>query len=242
LGARLELLCDRLQDERSGKVLVLSHCLLNQNVRYLGGAVHPGMVDEVVAEARRHGWGLYQLPCPEQRAWGGLLKPSIAPAFGSKGPLRYRSRRPLLWLFTRYTSLRYRGLARRMAGDIADYPRSGFAVAGIVGVAGSPSCGVHRTLELSGAVEAMAACPLATLDREAFNQQVIAANVVAGEGLFHRPASAGPAPPGPPGALPGTPAALDRATRPPSHAICVGRHLTVQSAYEDRATWPGSGQ
>jgi hypothetical protein len=43
LQARLELLCDRLQDERSGKVLVLSHCLLNQNVRYLGGAVHPGM-------------------------------------------------------------------------------------------------------------------------------------------------------------------------------------------------------
>jgi hypothetical protein len=30
----------------------------------------------------------------------------------------------------------------------------------------------------------MAACPLATLDRQGFNQQVIAANVVAGEGLF----------------------------------------------------------
>jgi hypothetical protein len=57
-------------------------------------------------------------------------------------------------------------------------------VAGIVGVAGSPSCGVRRTLELSGALQAMAACPLATLDREAFNRQVIAANVVAGDGLF----------------------------------------------------------
>jgi hypothetical protein len=30
----------------------------------------------------------------------------------------------------------------------------------------------------------MAACPLATLDRETFNQEVIGANVVAGEGLF----------------------------------------------------------
>ncbi|HEY7605462.1 MAG TPA: hypothetical protein VID07_01660 [Actinomycetes bacterium] len=184
MRARLDLLRNRLQDERSGKVLVLSHCLLNQNVRYLGGAVHPGMVEEALQEARRHGWGLYQLPCPEQLAWGGVLKRSIAPAFGSKGTLRYRFRRPLVWLFIRYTSLRYRLLARRAAGDIDDYRRSGFAVAGIVGVAGSPSCGVRRTLNLSGAVEAMATCPLATLDREGFNQQVIAANVVAGEGLF----------------------------------------------------------
>jgi uncharacterized protein YbbK (DUF523 family) len=186
LQARLDLLRDRLQDERSGKVLVLSHCLLNQNVRYLGGAVHPGIVDEVVEEARRHGYGLYQLPCPEQRAWGGVLKRSLLPAYGAKGTLHYRFRRPLLWLFTRYTSLRYRLLARRVAGDVRDYRNSGFVVAGIVGVAGSPSCGVRRTLELSGALEAMAACPLATLDRQAFNGHVIAANVVAGEGLFVR--------------------------------------------------------
>ena len=55
MRTRLDLLRDRLQDQRSGKVLVLSHCLLNQNVRYLGGAVHPGMVDEVLEETRRRG-------------------------------------------------------------------------------------------------------------------------------------------------------------------------------------------
>ena len=184
MRARLDLLCERLWDQRSGKVLVLSHCLLNQNVRYLGGAVHPGMVDEVVEEARRHGYGLYQLPCPEQRAWGGVLKRSLVPAYDAEGTLGYRLRRLLLWLFTRYTSLRYRLLARRVAGDVADYLRSGFAVAGVVGVGGSPSCGVRQTLELSGAVEAMAACPLAAMDRAAFNRDVIAANLVAGEGLF----------------------------------------------------------
>lgn len=186
MRTRLDLLRDRLQDERSGKVLVLSHCLLNQNVRYLGGAVHPGMVDEVVEEARRRGYGLYQLPCPEQRAWGGVLKRHLLPAYGAEGTLRYRLRRLLLWLFTRYTNLRYRLLARRVACDVADYRRSGFVVAGIVGVAGSPSCGVRRTLELSGALQAMAACPLAALDREAFNWEVITTNVVAGEGLFVR--------------------------------------------------------
>ena len=186
MPARLELLRERLQDQRSGKVLVLSHCLLNQNVRYLGGAVRPGMVEEVLEDAHCRGYGLYQLPCPEQRAWGGVLKRHLVPAYGAEGTLGYRLRRPLLWLFTRYTSLRYRLLARRVVGDIDDYLRSRFAVAGIVGVAGSPSCGVRRTLGLSGALEAMAACPLAALDRQAFNRQVIAANVVAGEGLFVR--------------------------------------------------------
>jgi uncharacterized protein YbbK (DUF523 family) len=162
----------------------VSHCLLNENVRYLGGAFRPGMVDEVVDQARRQGCGLYQLPCPEQRAWGGVLKRSITPVFGAQGTLRYRARRPLLWLFTRYSRLYYRWLARRTASDVADYQRSGFAVVGVIGVGGSPSCGVRRTLDLTGAVDAMAACPLATLERGAFNRDVVAANVVGGEGLF----------------------------------------------------------
>jgi hypothetical protein len=86
LRARLELLCERLQDQRSGKVPVLSHCLLNQNVRYLGGAVHPGMVEEVVEEARRRGYGLYQLPCPEQRAWVGYSNAPSSPPTPRRGP------------------------------------------------------------------------------------------------------------------------------------------------------------
>jgi uncharacterized protein YbbK (DUF523 family) len=184
LSARLALLRDQLHDERSGKVLVVSHCLLNENVRYLGGAFRPGMVDEVVDQARRHGYGFYQLPCPEQRAWGGVLKRSITPVFGAEGTLRHRARRPLLWLFTCYSRLYYRWLARRAAADVADYQRSGFAVVGVMGVGGSTSCGVRRTLDLAGAVDAMAACPLAALERGAFNRDVVAANVVAGEGLF----------------------------------------------------------
>jgi predicted secreted protein len=184
LSARLALLRDRLRDERSGKILVVSHCLLNENVRYLGGAFHPGMVDEIVDQARRRGCGLYQLPCPEQRAWGGVLKRSITPVFGAEGTLRYRPRRPLLWLFTCYSRVYYRWLARRVAADIADYQRSGFAVVGVLGVGGSPSCGVRRTLDLAGAADAMAACPLAALERRAFNRDVIAANMASGEGLF----------------------------------------------------------
>jgi hypothetical protein len=33
----------RLRDERSGRVLFVSHCLLDENVRYAGGASHRGL-------------------------------------------------------------------------------------------------------------------------------------------------------------------------------------------------------
>ena len=65
--AKLDTLRRALRDERSGRVVFLSHCLLNGNVRYLGGATRPGGVDEVVAPLQRGGVGIVQLPCPEQR-------------------------------------------------------------------------------------------------------------------------------------------------------------------------------
>jgi uncharacterized protein YbbK (DUF523 family) len=65
---------ETLADARSGRVLVVSHCLLNENVRYLGGAAHPGPVPQIVHAALDHDLGLVQMPCPEQRAWGGVLK------------------------------------------------------------------------------------------------------------------------------------------------------------------------
>jgi hypothetical protein len=37
-----------LSDTRSGKVVFVSHCMLNQNVRYQGGATRPGAVQAVV--------------------------------------------------------------------------------------------------------------------------------------------------------------------------------------------------
>ena len=48
----------KLRDERSGRVVFVSHCLLNQNTRYLGGAFRPGAVHEVVDPYLRDGTGI----------------------------------------------------------------------------------------------------------------------------------------------------------------------------------------
>ena len=92
--------------------------------------------------------------------------------------------RLLLRPFTWYTRRVYARLARSVARDIIDYQRSGIDVTGLVGIGGSPSCGVHTTLDLSAAVSALTRCPAARLDRRVLNQGIIAANVRPGEGLF----------------------------------------------------------
>lgn len=178
------VLLEQLKDERSKRVIFVSHCLLNENTRYLGGAFRPGCVNELVESIQQEGMGIYQMHCPEQRAWGGVLKRYLLPLYGSKGTLLYQLRHLLLPLFLWYTRYRYRKLAKEVVRDIEDYVRSGFEVVGIVGVGGSPSCGVCTTLDMQRSLEVVAGCPLVRLDRRVINEQAIVACLSEGEGIF----------------------------------------------------------
>ena len=179
-----QFLLEQLEDERSKRVIFVSHCLLNENTRYLGGAFRPGGVDELVDGFQRQGLGICQMHCPEQRAWGGVLKRYLLPLYGSRGTLLYHLRHVLLPLFLWYTRWRYHRLAHEVGRDIEDDVRSGFEVAGIVGVGGSPSCGVSLALDLPRSLEVVAGCPLARLDRRVMNEEVVAACLSEGKGLF----------------------------------------------------------
>jgi predicted secreted protein len=143
-----QVLLERLKDERSKRVIFVSHCLLNENTRYLGGAFRLGCVDELLDNFQQEGLGIYQMRCPEQCAWGGVIKRQLLPFYGSKGSILYRLRQVLLPLFLWYTRWVYRRIAKVVARDIEDYVRSGFEVMGIAGVGGSPSCGVWSNLDL----------------------------------------------------------------------------------------------
>jgi hypothetical protein len=181
-AGRLRRLRSKLRDERSGRVVFVSHCLLNENTRYLGGAFRPGVVHEVVDPFLQDGIGICQMPCPEQLAWGGVLKRRLLLLYGR--PWLAPAIRPLLPALTAYTALRYRLLARRVAGQIADYQKSGFDVAGVVGVDASPTCGVTTTLDLNASLDAILGCPLSRLDRSFMNDTVVNGSVRPGPGLF----------------------------------------------------------
>ncbi len=51
---------DRLTDARGRRVEVLSHCLLNENIRFPGGATRAGVVREAVDPYVRDGVGIVQ--------------------------------------------------------------------------------------------------------------------------------------------------------------------------------------
>lgn len=144
---------NQLRDRRSRRVILLAHCLLNANVRYLGGAHRGCIVREILEQCVELDIGVVQLPCPEQRAWGGVLKRLLLSFFGSAGTVRYQFRRALLPLVLWYTRRSYQRLARETAAQIADYQKSGVAVLGIVGVDASPSCGVRKSLNMREALD-----------------------------------------------------------------------------------------
>lgn len=186
MTSRATALAARLDDERSRRVAFVSHCLLNENTRYLGGAFRPGGVAELIDELVDQGIGICQMPCPEQLAWGGVLKRRLLLAYGARDTPLYMLRAPLLRLFVLYTHLVYARLARDVAKQIADYDRAGFTVVAVVGVGASPSCGVHTTLDIHHAFDAMARLSSATLDRRSVNREVVLASRRAGTGIFTR--------------------------------------------------------
>src|SRR5512142_460283 len=67
----------RMADRRKGEVVFISHCILNTNARYLGGSERSGSVEELARGYLESGVGICQMPCPERRAWGGVLKPYL---------------------------------------------------------------------------------------------------------------------------------------------------------------------
>jgi len=174
---------ERIRDARGRRVVFLAHCLLNENTRYLGGAMRGGAIREIVEPCLRHEIGIVQLPCPEQHAWGGVLKRRLLLFFGARGRLRYRLRGALLPVMLWYTARVYRRLAREVATQIQDYERAGVAVLGIVGVDASPSCGVQKTLDVAEALDRLGRLERDAATADAVNA-IIRATAVAGRGLY----------------------------------------------------------
>jgi predicted secreted protein len=176
----LKTLVRRLPDARSRRVVFLSHCLLNENTRYLGGACRPGCVREVVDRWITEGVGIVQMPCPEQCAWGGVLKRRFLALYGRA--LASRALTPVALLYTRR---KYQRLARAVAAQVADYVASGFDVVGLVGVDGSPSCGVSRTIDVRRALVALGAVDPQAIT-VAQQERLLRRCACAGPGLFIR--------------------------------------------------------
>ena len=173
----------RLGDSRAKKVVFLSHCILNENTRYLGGAGRGSCVREIVEQCLALDIGMVQMPCPEQLAWGGVSKRLLLGAYGAKGTLPFRYRRSLLPLAIAYTRFVYRRMAKRTSRQIEDYLDSGYTVVGVVGVDGSPSCGVGKTLDLRRSFDAIMNAEVESLTAHKMDA-IVRRSLKGGGGIF----------------------------------------------------------
>lgn len=184
MDKRIALLSERLRDARSKRVLFVSHCILNENTRYLGGAFAKGAVPGLLSRVLDDGIGIVQMKCPEQVAWGGLHKRYLWLSLKS-GNAVFEFLKPLLFhLFLIYTRHTYRRLARAAADEIADYAECGYEVVGIVGIDGSPSCGVNSTLDLAASFQYFSSITPDSIQREAMNRTLYRDCLRAGRGIF----------------------------------------------------------
>lgn len=181
---KLRLLAEKLKDERGKKVVFVAHCILNENTRYLGGAFRKGCIDEVVDEIQRQGIGMVQMKCPEQKGWGGLLKKHMWQPLGSRNTILYKLKGVFLPCFIWNTRRIYQKIAKEIVAEIKDYRESGFEVLGIMGIAGSPSCGVTRAIDIRKSFEFLANTDMDGLNRKRMNELGVSKLIIEGRGFF----------------------------------------------------------
>ena len=108
----------------------MCHCVLNANAKIHPLAAAPGVFTDAVMPLVDSGCGLSQLPCPET-AYLGMNR----------------------WGMTReqYDHRSYRAHCRKILeaplAQLAAFKQAGYAFVGLVGMDGSPNCGVTMTCE-----------------------------------------------------------------------------------------------
>lgn len=113
----------RLNTDDTPKVLVTSHCVLNQNAVVEPLARSDGMMRDAVHWATNHGYGIYQLPCPEFRFLGPGRPPMTTDQYNTPG--FHASNQELIG---------------PIIADLARLQNSGIRLVGALHVQGSPSC------------------------------------------------------------------------------------------------------
>lgn len=111
------------------KFVLIAHCLLNPCAKVLG-ASNDKSAQTLVLEYLKEGVGIIQLPCVEMDVCGIMRWGHVKDQFDYP-------------LFRR----RCRELLEPVVSQVSDYLKHGFECVGIVGVDGSPTCGVNVTVK-----------------------------------------------------------------------------------------------
>lgn len=113
--------------QRSKRILLVSHCILNQNTVIDGEARALGAIPSALDWMKEEGVGVVQLPCPEFTLLG-LDRPSMT--------------------YEQYDHSKYRDHCRKILiptmEQLEEYKRCGYEITGVLGIQSSPSCDPSR--------------------------------------------------------------------------------------------------
>ena len=115
-----------MKDKRSGKIVVVSHCLLNVHCLEDNLAIYPGLEEEVIRLLIKKGVGIYQIPCPEIEL-SGIFRKALP-----KESYEHQKIRDV-----------YHQLAEKIISTLVWYIKKGYEIAAVLGAEGSPTCGIE---------------------------------------------------------------------------------------------------
>jgi predicted secreted protein len=125
MSNQIGLIKDSIGDRRAGKLVFLSHCMLNQNACVRGLASQPAVIREIVDLALDNDVAIYQMPCPEVSYLGSMRWGMVKRMYGNP-------------MFRRHC----RRIAQQVCDQIQTYRDNGHEVKGVVMRDGSPTCGL----------------------------------------------------------------------------------------------------
>ena len=113
---------------RNKNIVILSHCLLNCNSKVEGLANYKGSLKELIDYIINKDYGIIQLPCPELTLYGVKRWGHVKEQFD-----------------TPYYRKHCRKILIPYIEQIKDYIKNDYNIKSIIGVDGSPSCGVNKS-------------------------------------------------------------------------------------------------
>jgi predicted secreted protein len=118
-------------DHRSGRLVAVIECILNQNARDLGAATYPALNTAFLGLCLQYDIGILQIPCPEMRFMG--LRRERPPGKTIREVMDTPAGRQCC-----------RVLSQNLVNTIREYQKSGYRVLAILGGnPESPGCAVH---------------------------------------------------------------------------------------------------
>jgi predicted secreted protein len=129
------------EDKRSRRVILIAHCVLNQNAKIDRCAHYPGMMQEITRILFDAGIGVIQMPCPELLCLG--LDRQVDK--GARTTIESEDTRVARRMAEAQAQVRCREIVADLVAQIEEYQKTEFQVLGVIGINGSPTCGVETT-------------------------------------------------------------------------------------------------